>query len=87
MKYPPEFIEAMKIAYPNEVELHANLDDGESMAVGCFLLNEARMRITPEKGVELINAARENEVRLEFMRMSIAAKLYNKWELISKLQF
>ena len=78
MKYPADFIAAVKEAFPDWTELHKALEAGGEI-VGRFLLDSSYWTPDPQEVADMIDQGRVSEVRAEAQEHITADKLHDWW--------
>ena len=79
MKYPKEFVENVKAAFPNWAELHEALDNG-SVIVGHCLNSNRRFEMSPTTIVTAFNRGQEYKVKEEAEKAILCADFYGEWD-------
>ncbi len=78
MKYPQEFIVAVKAEFPGDEEILNALEQGREMA-GRYLDESRGMGMGPEDIIKAFAEGREQEVRAAAEKAVRREKLYNMW--------
>lgn len=78
VKYPKEFVDAVKEEYPEWQELHRALDAGEE-TVGEYLAQESSRVISPDHVVALIDQGKVEQLKAEAQKLIRGRQLYTSW--------
>jgi len=78
MKYPKEFVDAVKAEFPGWQDLHMALDTGRTV-VGQYLDDNRSGGFRPEHLVKMIDEGRVAELKAEAEKQIRRIKLYSQW--------